>query len=200
LLAIAKWDKKPPQGGFFIGRCKCGLNAKIAPMLAFLKTLFSPKKPNAAITWQQLGNEAGSGYWLYAAPVHLVLQRDSFSLAAPVPLPLEAEEANALTDLFNKHFEADSFTFFWHETTWFLRMENNPNIHTNVPEAAINKDISAFLPTGEGAMQWAKFQNEIQMLLFEHPVNNAREAKGLPAINSVWCYGGGQAEVKNHAN
>jgi hypothetical protein len=163
-------------------------------MLAFLKNLFQAKKPNAAMAWQQLGNKAGSAYWLYAAPVHLVLQRDSFSLAAPAPLPLDAEEANALTALFNKHFGGDEKSFFWHENTWFLRLENKPNIHTTAPEGLFNKDISAYLPTGEGAMQWASFSNEIQMLLFEHPINQAREAKNLPVINSIWCYGGGQME------
>jgi hypothetical protein len=158
-------------------------------MLALLKKLFQPKKPNAAIAWQQVGNETGKGFWMFAAPVHLVLQRDSFSLAEPVPLPLESEEADALTATLNKHFEADDLKFFWHEKQWFLRLDSNPDIQTKPPEAAINKNISAFLPTGAGAMKWAKFTNEIQMLLFEHPVNLAREAKNLPAINSLWCYG-----------
>lgn len=167
-------------------------------MLAFLKTLFQPKTPNAALAWQQTGNEAGSqdklAYWLYAAPVHLLLQRDSFSLAAPVPLPLENDEVDALTATLNKHFSSDGMQFFWHQNTWFLSLETNPNIQTIAPQASVNKDINAYLPTGEGAMQWAKFQNEVQMLLFEHPVNQAREAKRLPVINSVWCYGGGQNE------
>jgi hypothetical protein len=165
-------------------------------MLSFIKKLFQVKKPNAAIAWQQAGNEAGSSFWLHAAPVHLVLQRDSFSLAEPVPLPLEIDEIDALTAALNKHFGHDMVAnksqFFWHENTWFLRLETNPNIQTTAPEAAINKDTRAYLPTGEGAMQWASFQNEVQMLLFEHPVNAAREAKNLPVINSIWCYGLGQ--------
>jgi hypothetical protein len=161
-------------------------------MLAFLKNLFQVKQINAAQAWQQAGNEAGSAYWLYAAPVHLVLQRDTFSLAEPAPMPLNAEEADALTIALNKHFEADGKHFFWHENTWFLRLENNPNIETTAPQAVINRNVNGFLPTGEGATKWASFQNELQMLLFEHPVNMAREAKKLPAINSVWCYGCGQ--------
>jgi hypothetical protein len=163
-------------------------------MFAFLQKLFQAKKPSAAVAWQQAGNEAGKGFWLYAAPVHLVLQRDSFSLAAPVPLPLESDEIDSLTAVLNKHFAADKLQFFWHKNQWFLRLESNPNIQTIAPEAALNKDVSAFLPIGEGAIKWAAFTNEIQMLLFEHPVNLAREAKGLPAINSIWCYGLGQIE------
>lgn len=164
-------------------------------MLSFFKNLFKPTSANAAQAWQQAGNHAGSAYWLYAAPVHLVLQRDSFSLAAPAPLPLERAEIDALTAALNKHFEADDLKFFWHEKQWFLRLENNPNIQTSAPEAALNKDISAFLPTGEGAIKWAQFTNEIQMLLFEHPINQAREAKRLPVINSIWCHAGGQVNL-----
>jgi hypothetical protein len=174
-------------------------------MFAYLKKLFSPKIPNAAVAWQQAGNETGSAFWLYAAPVHLILQRDSFSLAEPVPLPLENDEIDALTTALNKHFcsddkSPDNLRFFWHKNQWFLRLENNPNIQTTAPQAAMNKDIGAYLPTGEGAIKWASFTNEIQMLLFEHLVNLARDAKGLPAINSVWCYGLGQIEIKNNAN
>ena len=165
-------------------------------MLAYLKNLFKPKQTNAAIAWASIqkkaDNQAGRAYWLYATPVHLVLQRDTFSLAAPVPLPLENDEIYALTSLFNKHFERDNMQFFWHENTWFLRLASNPNIQTYAPEAALNKAIGVYLPTGEGATKWASFSNEIQMLLFDHPVNIAREAKRLPAINSIWCYGGGQ--------
>ncbi len=169
-------------------------------MLAFIKNLFFPRKPNAATAWafiqSKVENKAEiktyGGYWLYAAPVHLVLQRDSFSLAAPAPLLLEPDEISALTALFNQHFGVDEKSFFWHKNNWFLRLENNPNMQTCAPEAAFNKDISAYLPTGEGAIQWAKFTNEIQMLLFDHPINLAREAKKLPVINSIWCYSGGQ--------
>lgn len=167
-------------------------------MLAFLKKLFTTQNPNAAQAWQVAGKEAGNAYWLYAAPVHLVLQRDSFSLAAPVPLALENNEIDDLTGLLNKHFSLDGMQFFWHENTWFLRLEHHPQIETSAPELAMNKDIGVFLPIGEGAIKWAQFTNEIQMLLFEHPINEAREAKRLPIINSIWCYGGGQ--VNSHAN
>ena len=170
-------------------------------MLAKLKKLFQPKFINAAQAWQQAGiqthSQAGSAYWLYAVPVHLALQRDSFSLAAL--LQLETNEIDALTATLNKHFALDApenkATFFWHETQWFLRLESNPNIQTHAPKLALNKDIDAFLPTGEGAIKWASFTNEIQMLLFEHPVNQAREAKNLPRINSIWCYGGSEASI-----
>jgi len=169
---------------------QCGV--KMPAMFAFLKRLFQPKLPHAALAWQQAGNQPDSAYWLYAAPVHLVLQRDSFSLAGPVPLDLGLEEGEALTRTLNTHFAADGMQFFWHQQQWFLRLQHNPDIATFHPQKAINQDINEFLPTGKGASTWASFQNELQMLLFDHPVNRARENKRLTVVNSIWCYGGGQ--------
>jgi hypothetical protein len=172
------------------------------PMLAFIKKLMLGHKPNAAKAWRATGQDAGNAYWLYAAPVHLVLQRDSFSLIEPVPLSLEMAEVEILTSTLNKHFLPDGKQFFWFENTWFLRIEQNPQIETYDPAIVVNKDINAYMPKGVGAMAWAKFQNELQMLLFEHPVNTKREAMRLPVINSVWCYGGGQFvdNKTNHAH
>ncbi len=166
-------------------------------MFAFLNNLFQPKLPHAALAWQQSGNQSGSAYWLYASPVHLVLQRDSFSLAAPAPLPLEAIEVDALTQSLNTHFALDGMQFFWHQQQWFLRLDQNPDIETVHPQRAINQDINAFLPTGQGASAWARVQNELQMLLFAHPVNLARENQRLQTVNSIWFYGGGQLKPSN---
>lgn len=163
-------------------------------MFDFLKKIFQAKLPHAALAWQQAGNESGRAYWLYAAPVHLVLQRDSFSLAGPVPLPIDLEDAEALTRSLNTHFAADGLQFFWHQHQWFLRLQQNPHIETTHPQRAVNQDIHPFLPIGKGASAWANFQNELQMLLFEHPVNIARDKQRLPAMNSIWCFGGGQLE------
>ena len=165
-------------------------------MLNFIKNIFKPTFINAAQAWaiiqNKANNQANNGYWLYAAPVHLVLQRDSFSLAGPVPFVLDLEEAEALTRTLNTHFATDGMQFFWHQQQWFLRLAQSPDIETVHPQKAINHDINAFLPTGTGAGAWASFQNELQMLLFEHPVNIAREKKRLAIVNSIWCFGGGQ--------
>src|SRR5690606_29208261 len=36
--------------------------------------------------------------------------------------------------------------------------------------------------------------NEVQMLWFDHPVNQARYQQGLVPINSLWLFGGARAE------
>jgi hypothetical protein len=56
---------------------------------------------------------------------------------------------------------------------------------------AAGSNVDALRPQGEDAMVWQRFTNEVQMLLHEHPVNEAREQRGLAPINSVWFWGAG---------
>jgi hypothetical protein len=63
------------------------------------------------------------------------------------------------------------------------------------PLRASGRNIEIWLPhearTGERSRAWMKLQNEVQMGWFEHPLNEAREARGLPAINSIWLHAQG---------
>ena len=40
--------------------------------------------------------------------------------------------------------------------------------------------------------QWHPLLTELQMALYEHPANTAREQRGEPVINSVWLWGAGK--------
>jgi len=53
------------------------------------------------------------------------------------------------------------------------------------------KDVQNYLPAGGEALEWHRLFNESQMVLHEHAVNERREARGAPALNSVWFWGGG---------
>src|SRR2546423_11819725 len=44
-------------------------------------------------------------------------------------------------------------------------------------------------------MRFHALMNEAQMLLHEHPVNAEREARGEPALNSIWFWGGGVVDA-----
>jgi len=163
-------------------------------LLSRFAALFKPKQPNAAQAWQAAGGEASHAYWLYAAPVNLLLGRDSFFLSAPAPMAVTEEESVALIDSLNQHFANDGYHFYLRAGVWYLGLDTDPNIATTGVEDVIDKEINDYLPTGEGALAWATLQNEMQMLLFSHAVNQAREAQGLPAVNSVWCYALGHSE------
>jgi hypothetical protein len=51
--------------------------------------------------------------------------------------------------------------------------------------------VDRWLPRQHQAQAVRKLQNELQMLLYTHPVNDARAARGLLPITSFWVSGTG---------
>ncbi|MFL9710340.1 hypothetical protein [Methylobacillus sp. Pita1] len=131
-------------------------------------------------------------YWMLASPVHLMLQRDSFSLAQPAPLALGFEESEALRTSLNRHFAGEGLEFLpGAQGHWHLKLQSAPALSTTSISVAAGRDITPWLPQGVEAQHWRQLLNEMQMLLFGHEVNQAREARGELAVNSVWLHGGG---------
>lgn len=155
--------------------------------MSFLSRFFS-SPPNAAKAWRNAGNSAQHAYWLFAAPVHMQLGQASYFLTAPAPILAARADAESIIFSLNQHFASFGFHFYLQNEGWFLGLDTNPKITTTPIEKVINKDVAPYLPQGEGSLAWAKLQNEIEMLLFSHPVNEAREARGELPINSLWFY------------
>ncbi len=151
-----------------------------------------PDYPIAAITAAADGLDVGDAYWLRADPVHLVLQRDCFSLGEPLPLLVEREHAKRMIVSLNQHFNQDGLMFLIGKSgAWYLQVMQTPQIKTTLPSVAAGKNIHPFLPQGLEAARWVAVLNEVQMLLHEHPANIARESIGEAAVNSIWLSGGG---------
>lgn len=152
-----------------------------------------PDYPIAAICAAADGFEVADNYWLRADPVHLVLQRDCFSLHEAIPLPVDAAHAKSMVASLNQHFNQDGLTFLiGNSGAWYLRTEENVDIKTSLPSVAAGKNIHQFMPQGLAAFKWLAVLNEVQMLLFEHPANVALEMVGEPVVNSIWLSGGGK--------
>ena len=131
-----------------------------------------------------------AGCWLRADPVHLRLQRDQM-LLLPVT-EISASEAGEMCASLNEHFAGQGMEFFApHSHRWYVRLDSLPRIRTTPLSQVVGGDVRSVLPSGEDAAHWHRVFNEIQMLLHAHPLNEAREARGEPIINSVWFWGGG---------
>lgn len=148
--------------------------------------------PVAALTLTVDGADPGGAYWMRADPMHLQPHRDRLLTSPAASLAVTIVEAAALTAALNRHFSSDGLQFFApHPERWYVRLEADPGIITHAPGEA-DAGESPWLPTGPDALRWHHVCNEIQMLLHGHPVNQAREARGEPEINSVWLWGGGR--------
>lgn len=145
----------------------------------------------APLTLQADGLTAEEGYWLRADPVSFKVQRDQLVLQVPSAL-YDAEAAQLCASL-NAHFLAEGLRFFApHPLRWYLRLEQAPAIATQPLPQVVGADMHAHLPDGMDALRWHSVLNEIQMLFYEHPVNQAREQRGETPVNGVWLWGGGK--------
>ena len=138
------------------------------------------------------GLEPEGGYWLRADPINLYFQQNKLIMNSEVLLTFD--EATHLCSSLNSHFHTDGLRFFSpHPQRWYLQLDAKPNITTHHLAQVAGKNVHEYLPQGLDALRWHGIYNEIQMLLFEHAVNQARETLGKEPVNSMWFWGGGYA-------
>jgi hypothetical protein len=143
-----------------------------------------------------------AGCYLRADPVHLQLQRDKLILL-PVG-ELQADEVASFCAELNRHFAGQDIEFFApHPQRWYLCFAHEPAVRTVPLSLALGRNTNNLLPQGEGAPHMIALLNEIQMSLFSHSFNQARDERGLLSVNSVWLWGNdgviGDAAVRNDA-
>ena len=145
------------------------------------------------------GIDPDSRYWLCAEPVTLEVGRDEVRLAGVVS-DLDAGESTALLSSLRAHFASDGMEFVERGPgRWWVTLAERQQLETSPPDAALGKPLIAHLPRGVDAARWRRWQSEMQMLLFEHPVNRSRESGGRLPINYVWVWGGGTLRVADPA-
>jgi hypothetical protein len=147
--------------------------------------------PLAPITLEADGRPAEITHWLRADPVHLGLMRDHIVLTDNRALNLAPQEASALAAAIGQHFGEAFNPIPLHPQRWYVPFAIPPKLTTHPPSVARGQGIEPFMPRGDDAMRFRNLLNELQMLLFTHPVNQARETRGELPVNSVWLWGGG---------
>lgn len=149
----------------------------------------------APVLLQGEGLDPGSGYWMRADPVALSLMRDRVVLQPAGQL--SREEAQQFCACLNDHFSRDGLQFIApHPQRWYLRLESSPDVQTRSLTQVAGQDMHEYLPVGNDALYWHGLLNEVQMLLYGHPLNTAREAEGHATVGGVWFWGGGCVDGK----
>jgi hypothetical protein len=120
-------------------------------------------------------------------------------LIDPASLALTDAEASTLLDVARPLIEELGVRIEAPKPTrWYLASDAFGTLAGASPLRASGRNIEIWLPheahTGERSRAWMKLQNEVQMAWFEHPVNEAREARGLPSVNSIWFHAQGAAQ------
>ena len=143
------------------------------------------------------GGDPRDAVWACVEPVHVQVAHDHLILIDPETLELSADEAAALLDTARPLIEELGIELAAPTPLrWYLSTEKFGALAGAAPLRAAGRNIEIWLPheahTGERSRAWMKLQNEVQMAWFEHPVNAAREARGLPPANSIWLHAQGR--------
>lgn len=136
------------------------------------------------------GAERPDGVWMRADPVHLAVSRDSVRLQDPASLSMTQHDAiifaAALEGLFREYnwkLEVPQ------PERWYVRLPHKPAVTTHEIDSVAGKDVQPYLPVGPDSSEWMRLTNEVQMLLHACDINNEREQRGVPAVNSLWFWG-----------
>ncbi len=162
--------------------------------LADLFGLNVPRDLDVPLAAMHFVSGAQTDWGMLVCPVCLQPDRSGLVLVAAEDLVVSAEEAADVIASINQHFQTEP----WHlvmcdAQTWWVQSQRNYHVQTTSLNDALSRDVASLLATGPDSRYWRAMQNEMQMLLHDHPVNLAREAQGRLPINGIWLWGSGVA-------
>ena len=132
----------------------------------------------------------GEPVWL-AELAHLALGADQAMLADPDQMDLRAEESAALYDTVRPLFDGTGFAAEPLDARrWRLRLPEGLRPATASPLAVAGRRLNDWWKQDAETRPWRRLLNEIQMAWHDHPVNEARAARGVAPVNALWLYGG----------
>ena len=141
--------------------------------------------PWAAWQVQQTGVDApapDNAAWAFVTPCHWQVSTDHITLHDPAALAVIAP-----------WFEQDGITLLYEQPTrWLAHGEVFANLRSTSLERVLQRDVRPWLQSAEQHPVLRRLHSEMQMLLYTHPWNEAREAQRQPTVNAFWVHGAGQ--------
>ncbi|MBL8328449.1 MAG: hypothetical protein JNJ71_06325 [Rubrivivax sp.] len=140
--------------------------------------------------------EAARPGWACVAPTHWSLGTEQISLFAPELLNLDVESSRAFFQAIGELFTSEGFAWHWlGPTQWLCRHDELAELPTASLDRVIGRNVDRWLTPHPRARRLRRLQNEAQMLMHGHALNEPREAQGLLPLNSLWCSGTGSLDV-----
>ncbi len=144
--------------------------------------------------WQvaQAGREAGGHAWARITPCHWTVAVDHIDMSHPQDLQLDAGDSQLLLAAMRPFFEQDGIALEYDSPTlWLARGELFRDLATASLDRVVGRTIDDWMPRAPEARTLRRLQQEMQMLLYTHEVNEARTRGGSLPVNSFWASGTG---------
>ena len=161
---------------------------------------------------QRMGlDPLGQWAWAWITPCYWQVAQAQVTLSDPDELQLSASEFQALLESMQPYFAEDGIELMQVEQPTKLPTPSLPPMPTSMPtswlakgevfrssdvfsssyvslERALDQDLTPWMPAHPTLR---RLQNEMQMLMYTHPVNEARSQARRPTVNSFWISGAG---------
>jgi hypothetical protein len=140
----------------------------------------------------RIANNTAGAAWAIITPCQWAVQTGHITMTDPGTLQLSDSDSQALLAAMAPYFEEDGIHLEYDSPTrWLARGDIFRDLATASLDRVVGRDIQDWFPKAEKAKLLRRLQNEMQMLLYTHPITDARAERGLPPVNSFWVSGTG---------
>ena len=132
------------------------------------------------------------GAWAFVTLCHWQATTHEVTMRQLPMHDLGATESNDLLAAMQPFFAQDGITLHPFEAgRWLAHGAVFDGLPSASPDRVLGRNLSPWMPTAAKASAWIRLVSEMQMLLYTHPVNEAREQRGALTVNSIWLSGTG---------
>ena len=183
------------------------------------KALGLSASADGLIPWAAHEAQAAPGQaWAFITPCHWAMGREHAVLTDPATLNLPEDQSRALLAAMQPYFVTEGIVLHYATPTrWLAQGDIFRGLPTASLDRVLGRNLDKWLPgaerspppqamqaisaplggsalpdvTGGQARRIRRLQNEMQMLLYTHPINDDRSTKGQRSVNSLWVSGSG---------
>ena len=143
--------------------------------------------------WAALANpDTNDQPQAYFSPCHWQIGIGQVVMLNPASLLLSESESQALLAAMQPFFTEDGLTVrYLSPTQWHVQGEMLRGLACASLDRVVGMNVNPWLPKSDSAKALRRLQSEMQMLLYNHPVNDARSAQRQLTVNSFWVHGAG---------
>ncbi len=132
-------------------------------------------------------------------PCHWSVGIDNIRMENPHDLQLTEGESEEIFAAVLPYFSEDDIALTYQSAVvWHANSPQFNDLPLASLDRAIGRNVDVWQPPALQSKSIRRLQNEMQMLLYTHPLNDAREARGLPTVNSFWLSHQVSVPVNSH--
>jgi hypothetical protein len=138
---------------------------------------------------QIMGAKPTLGKEALMTPCHWQVGMNDVVLLQPDELALNETESRQLLSAMQPYFQEDGLAVVYESPLiWRVSADLLEGLPLASIDRVVGQSIKAWMPEHQHAKKLQRLQSEMQMLLYQHPVNDERSFNGRWTVNSFWLH------------